>query len=263
MSHRHLLVVVVLLAAGCRQGYVVDVPGNRVTFQTWDEGNGTRRFPVLGADAATFEAFTIPGVGGEFGRDARKVFERQHKIEWADPRSFRLLEATVRHGGDVFRDDRAVFMRHGGIIVRVEHADPDTFTRLASGVWRDRRRVFYGLEGFVPRDLASFRLLEPAGWSRDDRAFYWYGRELPAVDADSFRIDPSHATFARDATTVFWKGWPVSGCDPATFRPLLSHAGRTDREEWLFRVVDETSERSHRGPPRMDVCRRPLAAEAP
>lgn len=278
MPCRHLLVIAVLLAAGCHRGYVVDVPNNRVTYQTWDEGNGTQRFPVHGADAATFEAFTIPGAGGEFGRDARKVFERQHKIEWADPRSFRLLGSDVRADRAVFRDDRSVFMRAGGTIVRVEDADPDTFTVLAPGVWRDRRRVFYGIEGFRPRDIASFRLLEHGGWSRDDRGFYWYGRELPAVDADSFAICAADTTFARDATTVYWKGWPVPGCDPATFQPvqppgpsrvwqqggrLWDHGGLTDREEWIFRVVDEMTERSHRGPPRMDFHRQPLPVNPP
>jgi hypothetical protein len=81
--------VVLLAASGCYRGYVIDKKNNRVVYQTWDEGNGTKRFPVLGADAATFEAFKIPGVGGDFGRDARKVFEGPKKIEWADPKSFR------------------------------------------------------------------------------------------------------------------------------------------------------------------------------
>jgi len=280
MLSRHALVFALLVVAGCRRGYVVDVPNNRVTYQTWDEGNGTRRFPVIGADAATFEAFEIPGVGGDFGRDARKVFEGPKKIEWADPKSFRFFGSDSRDDRAVFRDDRAIFMRYGvsGNIVRVEAADPDTFTRLEPGVWRDRQRVFYGLRGFAPRDIASFRVLEHAGWARDDEAIYWYGRELPAVDTDSFLIFAADTTFARDATTVFWQGWAVPGCDAATFQPveppgpsrvwqeagrLWDHGGRTDREEWIFRVVDDTSERSHRGPPRMDFHRRPLAGDAP
>ncbi len=199
---RTALLVVAILAAGCQRGYVIDVPRNRVTFQTWDEGNGTQRFPVIGADAATFEAFEIPGAGGDFGRDARKVFEGPKKIKWADPKSFRFLGSNFRDDRAVFRDDRAIFMRHGigRNIVRVDGADPDTFTRITPGVWRDRERVFYGLQGFVPRDIASFRILDHAGWARDDQAIYWYGRELPGVDADSFAICAADDTFARDAT---------------------------------------------------------------
>jgi hypothetical protein len=267
--------VVLLAASGCYRGYVIDKKNNRVVYQTWDEGNGTKRFPVLGADAATFEAFKIPGVGGDFGRDARKVFEGPKKIEWADPKSFRSFGSNFRDDRAVFRDDRAIFMRYGVSrnIVRVEAADPDTFTRIKPGVWRDRERVFYGLQGFVPRDIASFRLLDRDGWARDDEAFYWYGRELPGVDADSFAICAADNTFARDATAVYWKGWPVPGCDPVTFQPvrppgqsrawqdggrLWDHGGRTDREEWIFRVVDESSGDDHRGPPRMAFRRRPL-----
>lgn len=277
---RTALLVVAILAPGCRRGYVIDVPRNRVTYQTWDEGNGTRRFPVIGADAATFEAFEIPGVGGDFGRDARKVFEGPKKIEWADPKSFRFFGSDSRDDRAVFRDDRAIFMRYGvsGNIVRVEAADPDTFTRITPGVWRDRERVFYGLKGFVPRDIASFRLLDRAGWARDDKAFYWYGRELPGAAADSFVICAADDTFARDAKTVYWRGWPVPGCDPVTFQPvkppgrsrvwqddgrLWNHGGRTDREEWIFRVVDEASGDDHRGPPRMAFLRRPLPAAGP
>ena len=66
--------------------------------------------------------------------------------------------------------------------------------------------------------------------------------------------------------------------DPVTFQPvrppgrsrvwqdggrLWNHGGRTDREEWLFRVVDETSGDDHRGPPRMAYRRRPLPVAMP
>ena len=126
--------------------------------------------------------------------------------------------------------------------------------------------------------IGSIITLGDHGWAKDDAAFYWHGRELPDVDRRSFEILATDPTFARDATAVFWKGWPVPGCDPVTFQPvrppgpsrvwqdggrLWDHGGRTDREEWIFRVVDGMSGDDHRGPARMAFRRRPLPAAGP
>lgn len=254
---------ILLATVGCRRGYEVDRRTNTVNWVTWDEGNGTRRFPVIGADAATFAPFAVPGCPrDDFGRDARKVFLGPRKIEWADPDSFRAF-------GPHFRDDRSVFMWSGSHLVRVEDADPGSFERLADGVWRDAKRVFYGIRGFVPRDIGSFVLLAQPGWARDDRAFYWYGTEVRGADVSTFAIYDEDPTFAHDATTVFWRGWPARHLDPEKFRPLRpgrkarqefgriwEHVGRTDREEWLFGPRDD-------GRPGIDfrVLRLPAEAE--
>lgn len=235
---------ILLATVGCRRGYEVDRRTNTVNWVTWDEGNGTQRFPVIGADAATFAPFAVPGCrSDDFGRDARKVFLRERKIEWADPNSFRAF-------GPNFRDDRSVFMWSGSHIVRVDEADPESFVRTADGIWRDAKRVYYGLRGLVPRDIGSFVVLPQPGWARDDQAYYWYGTEVPGADVKTFEIFAADPTFARDATTLYWQGWPVRPCDPALFRPVRldrpryekgkswTHAGRTDGREWLFRVRD-------------------------
>jgi hypothetical protein len=242
------LIALALTLAGCDVGYKVDVRRNTVTWVTWDEGNGTRRWPVAGADARTFQVMPIPSKNGrqEFGRDKAHVYRESKRIEGADPVSFREF------GPGLYRDDKSVFRsvflygkNRGDEMVRLPEADPETYRAIDSEWSRDAKRVFYiewGFvpRGFVPRDIDSFEVLS-GGWARDRVAIYFATSEIPRADRETFEpigtvVFGKVSPFGKDRSHVFWRGWLIAGADPLSFEVTREYEGH-DRQTNFYLIL--------------------------
>lgn len=214
-SHRGspaILLVCIFPLIGCGVGYKVDKSNDKVVWVTWDEGNGRREWPVDGADAKTFEVMPLRTRTDSncFGKYKNHVYFAATRIEGADPSSFR------EYGTD-YRDDKSVFLWIDGNIKQLPDSDPESFMRIDELFWsRDSKQVFFLDRGFVPRDLATFELLEGL-WARDRKAHYYEDREVPEAHRDTFKVDPVWPSFGRDREHVFWQGRTIHGADPQSF----------------------------------------------
>jgi hypothetical protein len=247
-----ILIALGLTLAGCDVGHKVDVRRNIVTWVTWDEGNGTCRWPVTGADAKTFQVMPIRSSTGrqQFGRDKAHVYFESRRIEGAEPDSFREF------GPGLYRDDKSVFrlvyLKGTGrdaqkpgrpsaspfAIVQLPESDPDSFRQLDSTWSRDAKRVFFENLGFVPSDIDSFEILA-GGWARDRVAVYYASKKVPHAHRESFEVLDTWHDFGRDSDHVFWKGWLVDGADPKTFVGVRPNKGHDHKTSFYCILKDE------------------------
>ena len=222
------LIVLTLTLSGCDTGYKVNTSRSTVTWVTWDEGHGRREWPVVGADAKTFQVMPIPSDGGPaFGRDKSHVYRGSEKIDGAAPDSFREF------GRKVYRDDKSVFRSDGFKILQLTDSDPETY-REFDWLWsRDSKRVFFENRGFVPRDIDLFEPLA-GGWGRDSVAIYYTNSEIPKADRDTFEVIGEWSPFGKDRAQVFWRGWLIDGADPDSFEVLGVSQGHDHKTHFEF-----------------------------
>ncbi len=162
-----LLLFQAFVTLGCGRGYIVDDREGKVSWQTWDESNGTRQIDIKGADADTFEILEIGASDDYFARDKNHVYRRGRIIQGADPATFRLFNFT-----NGYRDDKSVFMLIDGQVKRLKDSDPDSFKTLSNYWSRDDTRMFHMDRGFIPHDIDSFEFVT-SYWARDAHSFYY------------------------------------------------------------------------------------------
>jgi len=234
--------------SGCGPSYKIDKKNNEVIRETWDEGRGSVRTVIAGADAATFEALKLPGPE-DFTRDKNHVYLHGILIPGAHPESFRRFnipgEVHVPGGADFYyyRDSERVFfyplsLGAAGFIAMLPDSDPESFRTITDGWSRDRIRVYIFDKGFVPRDIDSFEPMERC-WSRDSKSYYWGSREVVGADRSTFHISEQQPWFASDRNHLFWNGWMIDGCDPQTFHITSDSSGHDDHFKYRFQELQE------------------------
>jgi hypothetical protein len=228
-----IVLMMTLALSGCNTGYKVDTSRNTVTWVTWDEGNGTREWPVDGADAKTFQVMPIRSNSGrqEFGRDKAHVYRESKKIEGAIPDSFREL------GPRTYRDDKSVFRWVDFAITQLPNSDPETWREIDMLWSRDSTRVFFEDRGFVPRDIDSFETLA-GGWAQDRSAIYYANSEIPKADRDTFKVIGEWGPFGKDRAHVFWRGWLIDGAQPESFMVSSPKEGHDNETSFYFILRD-------------------------
>jgi len=91
------------ILTSCRRGYKVE--GNKVYYESWNEGSGQNKRVIEQADAKTFEKISFDcNCDFEFGKDKDHFFIDGKIINGIDPNTFRFI------GNYIFRDkDSAYF----------------------------------------------------------------------------------------------------------------------------------------------------------
>ena len=161
--------------------------------------------PIADADAKTFQA-----VGGNYAKDARRVYY-----------------------GSTYRESRDYFTTRRSRVVVVEGADPASFAVLDGEYARDRASAFFEGVAFAVKDVATFALLD-YGFARDRVIGYYHQRPVPGSDGRTFEAIDLH--YSRDRSSVFHSnlepgrdGAPpvrrtvrLEGAQPASFTVLDS-----------------------------------------
>lgn len=162
---------------------------------------------------------------------------------------------------DTYRKGQEYYaILHNSISV-ISDADPLTFTYLESNYAKDRSQAFYEGKSFPVRDAGSFRLLE-YGFAKDSLRGYYLQTEiaeshgktfvnldneyskdaryvyfskvqtrtdsasvpvtkiLQTADVSSFEV--LEKGYAKDSKSVFYKGKPLAGSNPASFRMMVT-----------------------------------------
>ena len=126
-------------------------------------------------------------------------------------------------------------------------------------VWsKDAKRVFFENRGFIPRDMASFELLEGL-WARDRIAIYYGNREIPQAHRDTFEVLVPERSFGIDRDHVFWQGRLVDGADPKTFVGKSLNEGHDHKTNFYFILKDERNYGPEfRDKEQLEIIRRPV-----
>lgn len=244
-----IIIVVFYIYFHYQTEYIVNKSANKVIWQTWDAGHGQQRTVLKGADAATFEVLKF---SSRFGRDKNHVYWGAMTIPDADPKSFQRF-------GIYYKDVNRVFILDVMLgIVSIKDADPDTFRAIKEPWARDAKRVYFDKRGFVPRDIASFKLLS-FFWAQDSQTHYYGTRDVPGVDRETFRTI-QNLYFAKDRRHVFWKGWIVKGCDPDKFICKNNFAGQDDKYLYDFNEIHGADDFWWN---KMTFSKKPLVREIP
>lgn len=158
-----------------------------------------------GADPASFELIQRPG----FAKDSRHVYQRDRPIS-DDPAHFELLDAGLaKDSVAVYWSDGTVLSNDPAHVAIVSNTGHYLFAK-------DGRTVYVNGKPISGADPASFRVLQGAYSTADQRVFY-FTDEL-AADLASFGA--LAGPYATDARTVYWMGKAIVGADPATFHVL-------------------------------------------
>lgn len=97
------LIFTISILTSCRRGYKVE--GDKVYYETWNEGSGQNKKIIEQADAKTFQELILKNDGDfDFGKDKNHLFINGELINNIDPKTFNYI------GNYIFRDkDYAYF----------------------------------------------------------------------------------------------------------------------------------------------------------
>jgi hypothetical protein len=179
----------------------------------WNEGSGTVRDPVIGADSSSFKELSEP----EYAVDKNVVYFRGSIIVDAIPASFRRIQ------GNYWRDSLHVFFVND----EIPGADPQSFSPLPTQPWsRDKNCCYRANTRIASSDPETFTVIN-FYWAKDARHYYAYrfGRDISPVNCDyaSMQIlNPGSklATYAKDKDHAYWLGKEIAGADVATFQTI-------------------------------------------
>ncbi len=216
-----LTIFISLVLASCTVGYEND--GKKVTWHTWNEGNG-HNSRTVDADPQTFEE-----LNDDYGRDKTHAFFRGDIIKGAEGGSFRVLK-------DWYASDNNHVFLSGEL---VENAAPATFKVHTYYFAEDTNDYFWKGKRLNVSDKQSFKLLGDAddwktSWVKDrNNGYYLNGSIIPNIDYSSFhQIDIGtkqrglSGCYAADNKRVFFMEKEVPGADPATFREVDFYIGQ-------------------------------------
>lgn len=226
-------IFVFVILTSCGSQYTIDESKNVVIRNTWNAGMGSQQMVVEGADAKTFKMIKIKD-SNRFARDKNYVYYEGERILGADPNTFTAF-------GPNYRDEKCVFRFIDGKIKPLLGSNPEKFKVLDSSYSIDDKQVFYFNDGFSPRDIATFEVINDRAWSRDKDAYYWGALEVKGADRETFKIlDPS--LFAQDKNYLYWYGCVIKDCNVKKFVCTGHNTGHDDKFEFKFYSIYETKE---------------------
>jgi hypothetical protein len=152
-----------------------------------------------GADKDTFEY-----LGGDYAKDARRVYLGSDVVVGADPKTLQRIEIEDTH---FIKDATKVFIDKQIII----GADPATFEYVGGPHSKDSTKVFWFQKTIVNADPKTFEDMKD-GYAKDAKNAYFNGVRLSGTDANTFEYVGN--SYAKDSKHVVWYGNVVSGVSP-------------------------------------------------
>jgi hypothetical protein len=168
---------------------------------------GYDKFPVHGADVATFHQLSDP----EYGADKNAVYFHGDKIPNAQPSGFKELP------GAFWSDGIGVFF----LGERLPGADAETFVVLSTAPWScDKSKCFRASSLVSSADPKTFKPINFM-WAKDAQHFYAYDHaRIITVNCDYASMTLLNSVYAKDKNRVFWLGGEIKGADAASFEIL-------------------------------------------
>lgn len=216
-------VMVLSLLGGCEYSAYQKI-GGEWCYVTNDAGHGRqeRKLPV---DPRSFRVLS----GGNYAKDATKVFFKGTIVEHADAPTFTVLPSQQSTVIFYAKDQHRVFLRR----LEIRGADPDTFEVIEGPYSRDSQRIYCGCIPMAVENPTAFEVIcwsgiretggdvlvasygeefailegivcVTRGWSRDGKNYYYgpavvRGRDYATMEViDSWDAKDKHGQFSGD-----------------------------------------------------------------
>ncbi|MFI5260317.1 MAG: DKNYY domain-containing protein [Candidatus Paceibacteria bacterium] len=135
---------------------------------------------VDGADPKTFQV-----IGGFYAKDTKNVYELNRIIAGADLKTAVLLWSNPKVSqNEYLKDKDSVYLDW----VKIQNADPATFTYIGNGYSKDKNSVYFAGDGMGPisysivqgSDLATIVPVVGTDYAKDKNHVYYYGKQTGA-----------------------------------------------------------------------------------
>ncbi|MFT3792573.1 MAG: DKNYY domain-containing protein [Rudaea sp.] len=213
-----IVILLCLLVCACGGDYQQE--DGHIVFVTANEGQGTVKTLVQGADIASFR-----DLGNYYAVDKNRAYRGSGAISGAHAASFVVIAP------DYAKDDAQVYYSHKPIA----HADPASFVVIDPNYARDRNDVYMQGEPMHVCDASSFHRvadeLDSRNWAIDNQCAYVRGVRLPGAHPRSFRV--LGYEYAKDDVQAYSSTFGViRDADAATFEMPKSPCNICARDKY-------------------------------
>jgi len=185
MTIRQVIILVLTIStlASCRRGYKIE--GDKVYYESWNEGSGQNKRIIEQADASTFKELTFDcDCDFEFGKDKNHLFIDGALIKNIDPNTFEFI------GNYIFRDkDSAYFFGFYNNIndCVIKGINPDKIKLIKYPWSRADNFLIHGGEVINIDDLNEFVPIDD-NWGKTKKYIINNSQILYGADVETFKI---------------------------------------------------------------------------
>jgi len=178
-----ILVLIISIFTSCRRGYQIE--GDKVYYESWNEGSGQNKRIIEQADAKTFKELTFDcDCDFEFGKDKNHLFIDGALIKNIDPNTFEFI------GNYIFRDkDSAYFFGFYNNIndCVIKGINPDRIKLIKYPWSKADNFLIHGGEAINIDDLNEFVPIDD-NWGKTKKHIINNNQILYGADVETFKI---------------------------------------------------------------------------
>ena len=205
MTIKQLIIILLTLPIliSCKHGYKVE--GDKVYYESWNEGSGQSKRIIDQADAKTFQELNFDcDCDFEFGRDKNQLFINGELIKYIDPNTFKFI------GNYIFRDkDSAYFFG-----------------------------FYNNLNNCVIKDVNPDKIqLIKYPWSKADNILIHGGDPVKIDDIDEFH--PIDNDWGKTKKHIINNNRILYGADVETFKVISTFQGKDKKFNYEFGIINE------------------------
>ena len=174
------------ILTSCRRGYKVE--GDKVYYESWNEGSGQNKRLIEHADAKTFQKLSFEcDCDFEFGKDKNHLFIDGEFIKNIDPSTFKFI------GNYIFRDkDSAYFFGFYNNINEclIKSVNPDKIKLIKYPWAKADNFLIHGKDTVSLTDISEFVPIDD-DWGKTKRQIINNDQILYGADVETFKITSS------------------------------------------------------------------------
>lgn len=254
MSIKQAIIFLLSITAltGCRQGYKVE--GDKVYYESWNEGSGQHKYVLKEADAATFKELDIDcDCNMNFGGDRQHLFINGELMNGIDPASFQFI------GNYIFRDkDSAYFFGFFNNLndCVIKGVDPEKI-KLVEFPWAKAGSILiHGKDTVTLEDINEFKVIDE-DWGKTKKHVINGDIILVGADPETFKVisnfegKDKHFNYvfgyvkSEDFKKAIFKTFDFSSTDFCTLGPVeftdlyREHEAYIEETAWQIETVEK------------------------
>ena len=185
MTIKNLIFILLTLSilTSCRRGYKVE--GDKVYYESWNEGSGQNKRIIEKADAKTFQELKLESDADfEFGKDKNHLFINGELINNIDPETFQYI------GNYIFRDkDSAYFFgSYNNLNECVIKGVNPNYIKLIEYPWAKANNLLInGQDTVYLDDINEFKPIDE-DWGKTNKYLINGSQILYDADVSSFKV---------------------------------------------------------------------------
>lgn len=177
------LIFTISILTSCRRGYKVE--GDKVYYETWNEGSGQNKRIIEQADAKTFQELILKNDSDfDFGKDKNHLFINGELINNIDPKTFKYI------GNYIFRDkDSAYFFGSYNNLNEcvIKGVNPNTIKLIEYPWAKANNLLINGQDTIYLDDINDFKPIDE-NWGKTKKYVINGSQILYDADVSTFKI---------------------------------------------------------------------------